>query len=576
MDATPYLEPRPGPRPVFDHLADRADRPRFMIQGGSGGWRPITWREHAAEIEDVALFCRDRGLAPGDRAAIFAHNRVEWMSAALGIQSAGGVMVPIYPASTTDQAAYIVGHSDATILFVAGADLLERAIAVWAGAPALHTLVILDDASPAAALSALQARGAATPSADRLERGIVRWPALRQRGRSLAEAEPSRFAGILDQVELRHTAQMLYTSGTTGRPKGVPLTHANVAYNWVDWLRSNAPLIDDDAVDLLWLPMSHIFGFGEAQAGNYLGFTSYLCDPKTVLELMPSVRPHVFMSVPAYWEKLCGKALAVPEGPERGRALREATGGRLRFCLSGGAGLPREVKELFFAHGMLIIEGYGLTECSPTLTLNRPDAFRFDTVGPPLPSVELRIAGDGEILAKGPNVFAGYFKDPEATAAAFTPDGWFRTGDLGRLTDDGFLQITGRKKEILVTAGGKNVPPANIELRFAGHPWAAHVVAYGDGKKYIVAGIWLEDEALRQALDARAVPEHERAAATRALVQAAVDEANAELAGFEQIKRFAVMSRPLTIEHGHLTSTLKLRRQQVYEDFRAELEALYA
>ncbi len=575
MDATPYLEPRPGPRPVFDHLAERADRPRFMVQDGAG-WRAVTWREHAREIEDVALFCRDRGLVPGERVAVFAHNRVEWMSAALGIQAAGGVMVPIYPASTTDQAAYIVGHSDATMLFVAGAELLGRAFALWASSPALHTVVIMDDASPAAALEALHARGTIMPDADLLERGIVRWPALRQQGRSLANAEPHRFASILDQVELRHTAQMLYTSGTTGRPKGVPLTHANIAYNWVDWLRSNAPLIDDDAVDLLWLPMSHIFGFGEAQAGNYLGFTSWLCDPKSVLELMPTVRPSVFMSVPAYWEKLAGKALAVADPEGRGRALREATGGRLRFCLSGGAGLPREVKELFWAHGMLVIEGYGLTECSPTLTLNQPEAFRFDTVGKPLASVELKIADDGEILAKGPSVFAGYFKDPEATAAAFTPDGWFRTGDLGRLTDDGFLQITGRKKEILVTAGGKNVPPANIELRFSGHPWVQHVVAYGDGKKYIVAGLWLEETALRQALDARGVPEHEREAATQAMVQAAVDEANEGLAGFEQIKRFVVLGRPLTVEHGHLTSTLKLRRQQVYQDFRAELEALYA
>lgn len=575
MDATPYLEPRPGPRPVFDHLAERADRPRYLVPH-AGGWRPITWREHAQELEDVALWCRDRGLAPGDRATIFAHNCVEWMAAALGIQAAGGVMVPIYPASTTDQAAYIVQHSDAAILFVAGAELLERALALWPGAPGLRTLVVMDDASLPAALAALAARGVPMPSAAMLEHAVVRWPALRRRGRALAEAAPARFMSVLDQVELRHTAQMLYTSGTTGRPKGVPLTHANIAYNWVDWLRSNSPLIDDDAVDLLWLPMSHIFGFGEAQAGNYLGFTSWLTDPKSVLDLMPTVRPSVFMSVPAYWEKLAGKALAVPDLQARGEALRRATGGRLRFCLSGGAGLSRDVKELFFAHGMLIIEGYGLTETSPTLTLNRPDAFRFDTVGKPLPSVELRIADDGEILAKGPNVFGGYFKDPEATAAAFTADGWFRTGDLGRLTDDGFLQITGRKKEILVTAGGKNVPPANIELRFTHHPWVQHVVAYGDGKKYIVAGLWLEEQALRQALDARRVPAAERAAATMALVQAAVDEANVELAGFEQIKRFAVMSRPLTIDGGHLTSTLKLRRQRIYDDFRAELEALYA
>src|SRR5690606_23989732 len=233
-------------------------------------------------------------------------------------------------------------------------------------------------------------------------------------------------------------------------------------------------------------------------------------------------------------------------------------------------------KQVFHDHGLLIIEGYGLTECSPTLTLNRPDDFRFDSVGKPLPSVQVRLVDDGEILAKGPNVFAGYHEDPEATAAAFTADGWFRTGDLGRFTDDGFLQITGRKKEILVTAGGKNVPPANLELRLVHHPWVQHAVVYGDGKKYLVAGLWLDEAGLQEALDERGVAPGERPAATAALVQAAVDEANAELASFEQIKRFAVMSRPLTVDDGHLTSTLKVRRQRIYEDFRAELEALYA
>ena len=575
MDATPYLEPRPAPRPVFDHLDERGDRPRFLVRDGDG-WRPVTWREHAQEIEDVALYCAERGLTPGARAAVFAHNRVEWMSAALGIQACGGVMVPIYPASTTDQAAYIVRHSGAAIVLVAGDELLERTLALWADAPGLHTVVVMDEAEPAAALARLRSRGVPTPATDVLERGLVRWSTLRQHGRARAEAEPGRFGALLDAVRLSQTAQMLYTSGTTGRPKGVPLTHANIAYNWVDWLRCNAPLIVDQAVDLLWLPMSHIFGFGEACAGNYLGFTSYLCDPKAALELMPRVRPHVFMSVPAYWEKLAGKVLAHAEPQARARALAEATGGRLRFCLSGGAGLPREVKQVFHDHGLLIIEGYGLTECSPTLTLNRPDDFRFDSVGKPLPSVQVRLADDGEILAKGPNVFAGYHEDPEATAAAFTADGWFRTGDLGRFTDDGFLQITGRKKEILVTAGGKNVPPANLELRLVHHPWVQHAVVYGDGKKYLVAGLWLDEAGLQEALDERGVAPGERPAATAALVQAAVDEANAELASFEQIKRFAVMSRPLTVDDGHLTSTLKVRRQRIYEDFRAELEALYA
>ncbi|MEM9454834.1 MAG: long-chain fatty acid--CoA ligase [Myxococcota bacterium] len=575
MDATPYLEPRPAPRPIFDHLDERAERPRFFVSSG-GRWQPITWAEHAAEIEHVALFLVERGLAPGDRAAIFAPNRVEWMSAALGIQAMGGVMVPIYPASTADQAAYIVEHSDATVLFVAGAEQLERVFRSWPALRALRTVVVMDDTSPAAVAAHLRARGEPCPEAEQLEQALVHWPGVRHAGRARAEAEPERFGALLHAVELSQTAQMLYTSGTTGRPKGVPLTHANIAYNWVDWLRSNAPLIDDDAVDMLWLPMSHIFGFGEACAGNYLGFASYLCEPKTVLDHMPQVRPNVFMSVPAYWEKLAGKALVHDDPTQQTRVLREVTGGRLRFCLSGGAGLSRDVKELFYRSDMLIIEGYGLTECSPTLTLNRPDDFRFDSVGKPLASVELRLGDDGEILARGPNVFSGYHKDPQATAAAFTEDGWFRTGDLGRMTDDGFLQITGRKKEILVTAGGKNVPPANIETRFASFPWVQHVVVYGDGKKYLVAGVWLEEAALRVALDDRGVPAAEREATARSMVETAVDEVNAQLARFEQIKRFCVMEPPLSVEGGHLTSTLKLRRKNIYEAFGEQFEALYA
>ena len=217
------------------------------------------------------------------------------------------------------------------------------------------------------------------------------------------------------------------------------------------------------------------------------------------------------------------------------------------------------MKEAFLAAGMLIIEGYGLTETSPTLTLNKPDDYRFDSVGKPLPTVDLRIAGDGEILARGPNVFGGYHKDPEATRAAFTDDGWFRTGDLGRWTDDGFLQIVGRKKEILVTAGGKNVPPANIEQRFAGDPLIERVVVYGDGKRYLVAGVWPSGGEV-----------------SLADLQARVDAVNAGLARHETIKRFAVMHRPLTVESGHLTTTLKLRRSAVYAAFEADFEGLYA
>jgi long-chain acyl-CoA synthetase len=281
------------------------------------------------------------------------------------------------------------------------------------------------------------------------------------------------------------------------------------------------------------------------------------------------------MSVPSVWEKLATAAAAESTLEARRAKLASLTGGKLRFCLSGGAGLKREVKDLFWSCDLLIIEGYGLTETSPTLTLNRPDAFRFDTVGKPLPSVELRLAEDGEILARGPTVFGGYHKDPAATREAFTEDGWFKTGDVGRFTDDGFLQIVDRKKDILVTAGGKNVPPANIEQRFADDPFIAHVVVYGDGKKFLVAGVWPNKDAVDAHLAASGVDANARGEAMRALLQQRVDKVNAALASYETIKKFAVMEPALSVEGGHLTPTLKVRRKKVYEAFRAPLEALY-
>jgi long-chain acyl-CoA synthetase len=288
---------------------------------------------------------------------------------------------------------------------------------------------------------------------------------------------------------------------------------------------------------------------------------------------LPEVKPTVFFSVPSHWEKLSIQAMHEPTPAARLEKFKAVTGGKLKFCLSGGAGLKREVKDFFYSCGVLIIEGYGLTETSPTLTLNRPDAFRFDTVGKVVPSVEVKLAEDGEILARGPSVFLGYHKDAEATAAAFTADGWFMTGDVGRFTEDGFLQIIDRKKDILVTAGGKNVPPANIELRFRDDPYIANVVVYGEAKKFLVAGVWLNEEAVAAHLGDVA-PEG-RDAARRALVQKRIDQANSELASYETLKKFAILSEPLTVENELLTPSLKVRRKKVYERFKDEFEALY-
>ena len=563
MDLTPFLELKIAPRAVFDALDERRDKVRFLVpaknaDGAPGDWQKVTFGQFADQIREIALFLGTI-LKPGDRAAIFAPNRVEWASAALAIQSAAGVMVPVYPASTPEQLSYVVEHSDAKVLFVDTPALVTRVLQAHKSLGHLERIVLLDDRIDVARLLEK------VPEAADLAKKLVGLTAVRALGAAQHEKDPDLFLRTMHGVSLKQPGVMLYTSGTSGNPKGVPLTHENVAHNGQDWVKTLEPLLDYGQTDVLWLPMSHIFGFGEMCIGNSLAWTTYLSDPVSCLTQLPTLKPQVFFSVPSHWEKLAIAAMHEPTPEARLAKFEAATGGNLRFCLSGGAGLKREVKDFFYACGVTIIEGYGLTETSPTLTMNRPDAFRFDSVGKPFPSVELKLAEDGEILAKGPNVFGGYHKDPEATKACFTDDGWFMTGDVGRWTEDGFLQIIDRKKDILVTAGGKNVPPANIEMRFRDDPVIGHVVVYGEGKKFLVAGVWLNEAV---------APKDE--AARQAMVQDKIDAANRELASYESIKKFAIMTDPLTVEAELLTPSLKIRRKKIYERFKDTFEALYA
>jgi len=575
MDISSYLEPRPAPRALFDELDARRSRVRYMVPTSGGDWRSVTVGAHAEAVRRMALFFSTR-ISRGDRVAIFANNSVAFMSAALGAQAMGGVMVPIYAASTADQAASVLEHCEARALCVGGEAELSRIFDAWERLPELKRIVLLGPVDVLDLAARRRERGLPTPTAKELEERCLPFERAIALGAARDAEDPCAFPAMLDAVTLDQIGLMLYTSGTSGPPKGVPLSHANVAANGADWLRVNAPLVEEGDTDLLWLPMTHIFGFGEACLGNTLGFTSYLTDAASVIPLLPEVRPQVFMSVPSVWEKIAASALAEEDPEQRIERLEASTGGRLRFCLSGGAGLSREVKSLFHSAGLLLVEGYGLTECSPTLTLNCSDAFRFDSVGKPLPSVSLRLADDGEILARGPNVFAGYHRDAEATAAAFDDEGWFHTGDLGRFTEDGFLQIVGRKKEILVTSGGKNIAPVNIEQRFADDPWIQHVVVYGDGHKYLVAGVFVDPTSTPDPLCPSSLGSETRASSLRALVEPRIARVNAELAHHETIKRFFVSEEPLSVEGGLLTATLKVKRKAVYERYAERFEALYA
>lgn len=578
MDVSAYLDLNPAPHVVFQSLETRRSRVRFMLPTDDGDWRAITWGAFADDVRKVAMYMASAGLKSGQRVAVLGHNSVPWFACALGAQAIGGVMVPIYPSSTADQIGYVVEHSDAAIVCVGDEALLGRLIARWDALTDVKRIILLgDDFDLGRVFDRLRAQGKATPPVEAVLARLIGWQGALEQGAVMDAANPQRFEHLMDAVSLDQGAVMLYTSGTTGPPKGVPLTHRNIGTNGRDWLQCNAPLLDEGAVDLFWLPLSHIFGFGQLCLGNTLGFVTYWSNPMEVLGDLPRVRPNVFMSVPRYFEKLATMA-RVEEGTAAQQEARfnAVTGGQLRFCLSGGAGLKQEVKQFFFERDVLIIEGYGLTEASPTLTLNRPGDFRFDAVGKALPSVQIKLAEDGEILAKGPNIFSGYHKNPEATQKTFTEDGWLLTGDIGRWTEDGFLQIIDRKKEILVTAGGKNIPPANIEMQFQDDPWIAHVVVYGDGKKFISAGIWVHQHAVDAHLDEQGVEgDAARLEARQQLIQRRVEQTNAQLAKHETIRKFAIIDEPLTIEGGLLTPTLKIKRKKIYERFRDQFESMY-
>lgn len=546
---------------------------RFIAPILGGGVINVTWGDFFSYSSRAALYLSGCGLRPNSKIAVYAKNRIQWPFCLMAIHACRAVFVPVYHSNTPSEVEYIFTHSDSEIL-ITELDMLPTLHKIWQHLPLIKKVILMDMAVDCA-------EGAV--DFGELKDKIVFIDDVYAGGQRLLREDPDGFTRLAAQITKDDVSTILYTSGTTGPPKGVVLTYENLYVNAGDWIDVLSPLIPEDSkVDLLWLPMSHIFGWGELGLGNTLGFTTYFTTPFTVLNDMPTARPTIFISVPAYWEKLYLTAKASSEDKTRQmEKLIELTGGRLRFCLSGGAGLKREVKEFFYDAGLLLIEGYGLTECSPTLTMNAKDDFDFDTVGKPFPHVQLRLAPDGEILAKGLNIFKEYYKDPEATKDAFDGDGWFKTGDLGQFTDRGFLKIKGRKKEIIVTSGGKNISPQLIELRFKDDPYIEHIVIYGDERKYLTALVTLKQDATEAyaakiGIKFSAFSELVTNESIIALIQGSVDAVNKGLASFETIKKFYIFDEHLLPQNGFLTPSLKLRRKNIHEAFKDRLDALYS
>jgi long-chain acyl-CoA synthetase len=551
-----------------DAVARDRPGPAYLVQDGDA-WREVSWREAARIVDELAHGLLALGVRKGDAFAILASTRLEWALFDFALGLIGAVGAPIYMNSSPKDARHVLEHSES--VGVLCEDEVQRAKVD--GVELDHVLTFAD------------------------------LDGLRERGREHAKANPDAVAQAAAALDEDDLFTYIYTSGTTGPPKACMITHRNY-YEMAEKVRQIEDFTVSDDTMLLYLPLAHNFGRLMHLHSPHVGYTLAFCpDPYAVAEALPAVRPTVFPSVPRVYEKIYTGVLAKfaeATGVKRtlidwalrvGRQVselrqsdqpvpallrlqhrlaerlvyskvKERLGGRIRICVSGGAPLAKEIIQFFHALDILILEGYGLTECTTAATVNRPTRYRFGSVGPAMPGVELRLADDGEVLIKTDTIFGGYFKDEEATREVLPGDGWLRSGDLGQIDDEGFLTITDRKKDILVTAGGKNVAPQNLENALKTHAVVSQALVVGDRRPYVAALITLSEDADVESADT--------------LVREAVDEVNRELSRFEQIKRYTILPRDFTPEAGEVTPTLKLKRGICQEHFAAEIEALYS
>ena len=578
----------------------------YYAETPDGGYRPVDYAESRRATLGLAAALRARGLQRGDRVALQADVRHEWATCDFANILAGLVTVGIYPTCTADQVRYILDHSESRWLVIEADKYLAPLTDVINGCERLDLVVSMEDDAvapeglrpPMVALSELIDQGAAL----------------------LADGGEEEVLDEARAAEPDDLMMIVYTSGTTGPPKGAVLSQRNI-FSVCEAVMNHIPF-DDDERGLVYLPLAHSLQRTTLYIGLRMGGTGYyLSDIPRIGEVLPIVQPTRFVAVPRILEKIHGRAVARIEelsGFPRmvadwafgvGRQvsalqqrkqqpglllelqrkvadrlvfskIRAKLGGRVRLIISGGAPLAVHISEWFHAAGMLVIEGYGLTETSAPATSNTPDDFKFGTVGKPLPGTEVMVADDGEVLIRGPGVFLGYYKDEAGTAAAFNEDGWFRSGDIGELDDDGFLKITDRKKELIITAGGKNISPANIENLLKEHPLIGQALVHGDNKPYLVTLIALEPDDAAEWAEAAGLPERDVAAlAKHPAVLEAIDrhvaDVNARLARYETLKKHRVIEVPFGPDNGYLTPTLKLKRRAILKDFGDVVEDLY-
>jgi len=590
--------------PATANLADAvfrraAERPQAVVirrPDPEGGWQDVTAAQFSGEVTAVAKGLVAAGIEAGDRVALMSRTRYEWTLIDYAIWVAGAVTVPVYETSSAEQAEWILTNSGARACFVETADYEQIIESFRDQVPALKYVW-------------------------RIEAGGSEESPLTGGGGSVGDEVITERASAAKASDV---ATVIYTSGTTGRPKGCELTHENLLSDVRNAFLGPLTIIaeEQDPSTLLFLPLAHVFAriieVGCIEGGIVLG---HWPDSGTLLPALASFRPTFILAVPRVFEKVYNgaeqraigerkgaifgraarvavaysQAMDTPGGPAFGlRAqhalfdrlvyakLRAALGGRAHYAVSGGAALTQRLCHFFRGVGVTVLEGYGLTETTAAATVNRPDRNKIGTVGQPLPGVAIKIAEDGEILMSGANVFPGYWQNDAATKETFTADGWFRTGDIGELDDEGFLQITGRKKEIIVTAGGKNVAPAVLEDRLRSHALISQTMVVGDGRPFVAALITLDPDALGPWKERHGKPADATIATLRddpdliAAVQEAVDDANKAVSRAESIRKFRILEGDFTQEAGQLTVKLGIRRSVLMKDFAADVEALYS